>query len=108
MLEETVPQKAISGDGGGDDEMRERKCRDEELRIRALKARLARQEAEEKARKAREEENRKRKVEARAQIKLRAIGVCPASVFTRRALDFCHNCFDHCRFEGVLAHFPRL
>ena len=68
MLEETVPQKAISGGGGGDDGMRERKCRDEELRIRALKARLARQEAEEKARKAREEENRKRKVEVRRKL----------------------------------------
>jgi hypothetical protein len=106
--EETALPEAISGDGGGDDEMKERKRRDEELRIRALKALLTRLEAEEKARKAREEENRKRKVEARAQIKLRAMGVCPAWVSTRRALDFCHNCFDLCRFEDVLVYFPRL
>jgi hypothetical protein len=59
--EETAPPEAISGEGGGDGEMKERKCRDGELRIRALKARLTRQEAEKKARKAREEENRKRK-----------------------------------------------
>jgi hypothetical protein len=66
---------AVSGD---DDDMRERKRRHEELRIRALKACIARQEAEQKLLTAREEEARRRKEEAQSQKKLRDMGVCPA------------------------------
>jgi isoleucyl-tRNA synthetase len=74
-LQEAAPSQTISDDD--DDEENERKRRHEELRIRALKARHAKQEAEEKLRKAREEADRKRKEEAQAQKKLRDMGVCP-------------------------------
>jgi hypothetical protein len=73
--QEARAQETIPDDG--DDEENERKRRHEELRIRALEARHAKQEAEEKLRKAREEADRKRKEEAQAQKKLRDMGVCP-------------------------------
>ena len=56
----------------------EEKRRREEARLRALKARLAVREAEEKLRIARVEEERKKKQEAVAQKKLRDMGICPA------------------------------
>lgn len=74
-LQEAAPSQTIPDDD--DNEENERKRRHEELRIRALKARHAKQEAEEKLRKAREEADRKRKEEAQAQKKLRDMGVCP-------------------------------
>jgi Cdc6-like AAA superfamily ATPase len=64
-------------DEGNDEEENERKRRHEEARLRALKARLAVREAEEKLRRIRAEEERKRKEEAVAQKKLRQMGVCP-------------------------------
>lgn len=73
--QEARAQETIPDDD--DDEENERKRRHEELRIRALKARHAKQEAEEKLRKAGEEADRKRKEEAQAQKKLRDMGVCP-------------------------------
>jgi hypothetical protein len=63
-----------AGDDGEDDEQ---KRRHEEARLRALKARLAVREAEEKLRIAKVEEERKKKLEAQAQVKLREMGVCP-------------------------------
>jgi hypothetical protein len=65
-------------DGGNDDEENEKKRRQEEARLRGLKARLAVREAEEKLRIARVEEERRRKEEAKAQTKLRQMGICPA------------------------------
>jgi hypothetical protein len=62
---------------GDDDEENEQKRRHEEARLRALNARLAVREAEEKLRIARVEEERKRKEEVKAQTKLRQMGVCP-------------------------------
>lgn len=64
-------------DDGDDDELAEQKRRHEEARLRALNARLAAREAEEKLRLARLEKERKRKEEAKAQQKLRQMGVCP-------------------------------
>ncbi len=46
-------------------------------------ARRARQEAEEQLRKAREEVERKREQEAKAQKKLRDVGVCPMGLLVR-------------------------
>jgi hypothetical protein len=74
-LQEAAPSQTIPDDD--DDRENERKRRHEELRIRALKARHAKQEGEEKLRRAREEADRKRKEEAQAQKKLRDMGVCP-------------------------------
>lgn len=64
-------------DNGDDEEENERKRKHEEARLRALNARLAVREAEEKLRIARVEAERKRKEEAQAQKKLRKMGVCP-------------------------------
>jgi hypothetical protein len=64
-------------DKGDDDEENERKRKHEEARLRALSARLAVREAEEKLRIARVEVERKRKEEVQAQKKLRNMGVCP-------------------------------
>jgi hypothetical protein len=64
-------------DKGDDDEENERKRKHEEARLRALNARLAVREAEEKLRIARVEAERKKKEEAQAQKKLRKMGVCP-------------------------------
>jgi hypothetical protein len=75
-VEEAARSKPIPDDGN--DEENEQKRRHEKARLRDLKARLAVREAEEKLRKAREEEERKRKEEAKAQQKLRQMGVCPA------------------------------
>jgi hypothetical protein len=49
----------------------------EEERLRMLAIKRAREEAEQKMRKALEEEQRKREEEARAQKKLKEMGVCP-------------------------------
>jgi hypothetical protein len=76
-VEEAARSKPIPDDGN-DEEENEQKRRHEEARLRDLKACLAVREAEEKLRKAREEEERKRKEEAKAQQKLRQMGVCPA------------------------------
>jgi hypothetical protein len=74
---EEAAKAGVTSDNG-DDEANEQKRRHEEARLRDLKARLAVREAEEKLRKAREGEERKKKEEAKAQKKLRQMGVCPA------------------------------
>ena len=60
-----------------DDELNERKRRREEARLRALMAFRAKREAEDRLHRAMEEAERKRKEEAKAQKKLRDMGVCP-------------------------------
>jgi hypothetical protein len=74
---EEAEKPGPSPDAGDDGEENEQKRRHEEARLRALNARLAVREAEEKLRIARVEEERKRKEEAKAQTKLRQMGVCP-------------------------------
>ncbi len=74
---EEVANMRRASDGESDDEDNEQKRRHEDARIRALKARLAVREAEEKLRIARLEEEKKRKEEVQAQKKLRKMGVCP-------------------------------
>ena len=76
-LEETVRADPSTGDDGEDDELNERKRRHEEARLRALMASRAKREAEDKLHRAREEAERKKKDEAKAQKKLRDMGVCP-------------------------------
>jgi hypothetical protein len=65
------------GDDSDDKEFQEQKRRHEEARLRALMARIAQRDAEDKLRKAREEEDRQRKERARIQQKIRKMGVCP-------------------------------
>lgn len=61
-----------------DDALQELKRRHEEARLRHLAARRAQEEAAERLRRAREEAERRRKEEAKAQVKLREMGVCVA------------------------------
>jgi hypothetical protein len=75
-LEEAARAKPCAGDDGDDDELNERKRRHEEARLRVVMASRTKQEAEDKLRRAREEAERKRKEEAKAQKKLRDMGVC--------------------------------
>ena len=74
-LKETVRTDPGTGD---DDELNERKRRFEEARLRALMAIRAKRDAEERLQRAREVAERKRREEAKAQQKLRDMGVCPA------------------------------
>ena len=76
-LEEAARASPGAGDDGDDDELNERKRRHEEARLRAVMASRAKEEAEDKLRRAREEAEMKRKEEAKAQKKLRDMGVCP-------------------------------
>jgi len=75
-VEEAARLRPVPVDGN-DEEENKRKRQHEEARLRALKARLAVREAEEKLRRTRAEEERKRKEEVKAQKKLRQMGVCP-------------------------------
>lgn len=63
--------------GSDDDEETEKRRQQEQARLRAVAARRAKLEAENRLHRAREEQERKRAQEVRNQKKLREMGVCP-------------------------------